>query len=183
MQLMFLEVLQQGAAVTVDDALGYPGGAGGIQNEQRMVEGYPNEGDLGSGIGLEEIGVAYAAADAGDVRRVLQIRHHHGTQKARQACRHLSVLLQAIDALAVVPVAIDAQQQLGLDLPETVEHALHTEVWRSTGPEGTQRGNGQHGHQGFRHIRHETGDPVALADAQRFEALAEARDLGIEFAP
>jgi tryptophanyl-tRNA synthetase len=43
---------------------------------------------------------------------------------------HLGILLQAIDRLAVVPVAIDADQHLRLDLAEAVEHALHAEIRR-----------------------------------------------------
>ncbi|MNO74783.1 hypothetical protein D3C76_657970 [compost metagenome] len=167
----------------MDDALGCSGGAGGIQNEQRMVEGHPNEGDLGSDIGRDKICVAYAATYVRNVRRIFQIRHYNSPKKCRQTCRHFTVLFQAINTFAVVPVAINAQQQLGLDLPKTVEYALHTEVWRGTGPNSAQRCNGQHGNEGFRHVRHETGDPIAFTNAQRFKALTKARNLVKKFAP
>ena len=38
-QLVFLQVLQQRAARAVDDALGHAGGAGGIKNVERVIEG------------------------------------------------------------------------------------------------------------------------------------------------
>ena len=39
MQQVFLDVLQQAAAYAVHDALGFAGGAGRIQDEQRRIKG------------------------------------------------------------------------------------------------------------------------------------------------
>jgi hypothetical protein len=46
-QLVFLEVLQQGAAVTVHDALGNAGGARGEHDEQRVRERQRRKFDVG----------------------------------------------------------------------------------------------------------------------------------------
>jgi hypothetical protein len=46
---------------------------------------------------------------------------------------------QAVDRFAVVPVGVNAEQDLGFDLPETVENALDAEVGRSRRPDRTER--------------------------------------------
>ncbi|MNF71610.1 hypothetical protein D3C84_535630 [compost metagenome] len=126
---MFLEVLQQRAAVTMNDAFGNTGRPGGKQDKQRMIKGHLSECDVGCRVGLDKVGETDSADNVGDIRYVLHIRHDYGTQEARQSSRYFGIFRQAIDAFAVVPIAVYAQQQLGLDLPETVEYSLHTEVW------------------------------------------------------
>jgi hypothetical protein len=56
LQLVFLDVLQQRAAGAMDDALGHTGGARGIHDVERMVEGQLLEADAPLvGMGGEEI--------------------------------------------------------------------------------------------------------------------------------
>ncbi|MNV92965.1 hypothetical protein D3C71_1876060 [compost metagenome] len=43
MQAMFLDVLQQHTTGAMDDALRYAGGAAGVQDVQRVVEGHADE--------------------------------------------------------------------------------------------------------------------------------------------
>ncbi|MNF13309.1 hypothetical protein D3C80_2151050 [compost metagenome] len=50
MQLVLFQVLQQGAAYAVDYALGSAGGAGRIEDVERVVEGHGLEGKLGPGL-------------------------------------------------------------------------------------------------------------------------------------
>jgi hypothetical protein len=89
---------------------------------------------------LAEIGIA------------IQVGHDHRLQQRGHFADDLGVLRQAIDRFAVVPVAIDANQHLGLDLAEAIKHALHAEIRRSGGPDGAERSCGQHGDQRFRQI-------------------------------
>ena len=128
-QLVFLEVLQQHAAMAMDDALGHAGGAGGEHDEQRVIEGDPSENrgvfrvDRGQVVPLHRIG------DGAGFRPLGQIGHNHGLHQRRHFGDDLGILFQAVDLLAVVPVAVDADQHFRLDLPEAVEHALHAKVW------------------------------------------------------
>ena len=70
-------------------------------------------------------------------------------------------LLRNVDRLAVVPIAVDGEEQLWLDLPETVEHAALAEVRRAGGEDRAERGGGEHDRDRFRHVRQHRGDAVA----------------------
>ena len=128
MQLLFLEVLQQRAAVAMNNALGHTGGAGGEHDEQRMAERQTLEFDLGRTVGTDKIGIAHAIADVGNLGRIGEVTDDNRLFNRRQLCHGLGIFFQAIDGLAVVPVAIDADKDLRGDLAEAVEYTLHAEI-------------------------------------------------------
>ena len=113
----------------------------------------------------------------------IKIGHNHRPEQRRHAGHHLGIFFQAVDRFAVVPVAIDTDQHLGLDLPEAVEHALHAEIRRGRRPDGSERAHRQHGNQGFRQVGQVAGHPVAGTDAGVDQEPLEARHLGIELGP
>ena len=76
--------------------------------------------------------------------------------------------------LAVVPVAVDGDEQLRLDLAEAVEHALFAEIGRAGRPDRADRGGGEHGGDGLGHVRHHRRDAVALARRHGAEEPAAA---------
>ncbi len=78
-------------------------------------------------------------------------------------------------------IAIGTEEHLGLDLAEAVEHALNPKIGRTGRPGRAQRYRCQHGDNGFRHVRHETGDPVTLSNAQIFKGLRRAGDEVVKF--
>ena len=55
MQLVLFQVLQQGAANAVHDALGFAGGAGGVEDVERVVEGHGLEGELGIMLACQQL--------------------------------------------------------------------------------------------------------------------------------
>ena len=123
----------------------------------------------------------HGVGDLADGRRGIQVGNDDRLQQRRHLRHYLGVLRQAVDRLAVVPVAIDADQHLGLDLAEAVEHALDAEIRRGRRPDGAERGGRQHGDQRFRQVGQVAGDAVALADPGGDQELLEAGDLGVEF--
>ena len=72
---MLLHVLKQGAASPVDDALGHAGGAGGIENVQRMIEGKRLE--LECLVLAQEAVPGLRPGDVSDVGFRIEERHHH----------------------------------------------------------------------------------------------------------
>ena len=63
---------------------------------------------------------------------------------------------------AVVAVAVDRHQHLGLDLGEAVDHAGDAELRGAARPDGADAGRGQHGDHGLGHVGQVGDHPVAL---------------------
>jgi hypothetical protein len=179
-QLLFLEVLQQRAAMAMDDALGHTGGAGGEHDEQRMAERQTLEFDLGRTAGTDKIGIAHTIADVGHLRSIGEVANNHRLFDGRQLRHGLGIFFQAIDGLAVVPVAIDTDEDLRGDLAEAIQHALHAKIGRSRRPDSAQRSGSQHGDDGFRHVRQIAGNTVTLDHTGRLQRLLKARHFSVE---
>ena len=88
MQYVLLDDLQQGAAMTVHDALRDARGAGRIHDEQRVVERHRLEDELGAGLreGLEH----HRIVDCRHVGRSAGKRHHDGPLDAGNGLDDLS---------------------------------------------------------------------------------------------
>ena len=72
MQLVLFQMLQQGAADAVDDALGFAGGAGGVEDVERVVESHRLE--LQASIRLARQQLLPVVAK---LQRVAEQRDHH----------------------------------------------------------------------------------------------------------
>ena len=83
-------------------------------------------------------------------------------------------LLQAIEALAAVGVAVDRQQEPRADLTEPIEDALHAEVRRTGGPDGADGRSAERRDDGFRSIRGNGGDAIAGDDARGAKRVCRA---------
>lgn len=162
-----LQVLQQDAALGLDDRLGQAGGAGGVQHPQRVVEGdllvdrFPVAGDQGVPLqrALGGGGAQQRDVDDGAQRGQFgaQFRHDRG----------------AVVLLAAVAVAVDGEQDDRLDLLETVEDAAGAEVGGAGGPHAADRGGGQQGDDRLRDVGQVAADPVAGADPEGAQFVGE----------
>ena len=66
--MVFLEMLQQRAPGAVDDALGRAGGAGGIEDVERMIERHPDKIDpFGCPVGRQDV---FKKGEPGIIRQV-----------------------------------------------------------------------------------------------------------------
>jgi hypothetical protein len=131
LQLVHLEARQQRAARAVHDALGLAGGAGGEQDVERVVERHLGVFDVARGKSAQPLLQHHRVRNVRYVRPLVEIRRDDDLAHARQLGRDLAHPIERIMALAVVDVAVGAEQHLGLDLPEAVQHAVGSEVRRA----------------------------------------------------
>ena len=66
-----------------------------------------------------------------------------------------------------VSIAADAKERLGPELVETIENAARTEIGRTAGPDGADRGGRKHGDHGLGNVRRVGGDAIATLNAER----------------
>jgi len=120
---MNLEVLEQDAAVAVHDRLGQAGGARAVQDVERMVERHRVEGELAR-LG-EQLG---PARRVGEARRSVQVGDRYDGGQARQRGPDGGQLIGPVDGPFAMPIAVDADQHLGLDLLQAVDDAARAEL-------------------------------------------------------
>ena len=136
---MLLQMLEQRAAGAVHDAFRHAGRARGIQDVERMVEGQPREGDRRRRRRAAMKSASRTAlGSVREIRRVAEIGQHDDALDAGQLRQAFADAGQRIEALAAIAIAVGGEQQLGRDLAEAVEHALHAEIRRAGGPDGAR---------------------------------------------
>ena len=184
LQAMLLEVLEQRAAGAVHDAFRHAGRARREQDVDRVIERQPLEGERLGRERLEERGEARGARQFPRHRLGLaEIVDDDDVPRRRKLVDDRLQLVQKPDRLAVVPIAVDRHEHLGLDLPEAVEHAALAEVGRAGRPDRADRGRRQHQRDRVRTVRQHGGDAVADADAGRAQCLLHPRDQRVQFGP
>ena len=111
LELMLLEMLQQGAARAVHDAFGNAGRAGGIENIDRMIEGQALIDDRPGRGGLE---IVFERNRARQLfrhrRRVAEIGHDHDRLRGGELRHDRLELVGDANGLAVVPVAVGGDE-------------------------------------------------------------------------
>ena len=182
-EAVLLEVLEEGPAGAVDDALRGAGGARRVHDVERVVEGDRLEFDRAGGVGEGQLVPGDRARHGPEVRRPAKVRHDDGPLDARDAGEDVADPPERVDGGSVVAVAVRADEDLRLDLPEAVEHPLHPEVGRARGPHRPEAGRGEHRDDRLGEVREVARDPVAGADPGRPEPLRGARDVVVELAP
>ena len=179
-QAMLLQVLEQGAAVTVDDALGRSGGAGGVHHEERMVEGQRLEGDRGRSKIRDEVLPEHGARRRSELRRRGRVGDDHDPLDGGDPVDDLREPGQGVVALAVEEVAVHAEEHAGRDLTEAVHDALHPEVRRARGPQRADGCAREHGDEGLGQVGKVPRHPVSRPDAGGAKRLREHRDPIVE---
>lgn len=89
----------------------------------------------------------------------------------------------AVVLLAAVAVAVDGEEDDGLDLLEAVQDAAGAEIGGAGGPHAADGGGGEERHDGLRDVGQVAADPVARLYAEGAEFGGEGADLAAELAP
>src|SRR5919112_1796305 len=96
-----------------------------------------------------------------DLWRSMQVGNDDDPLDLGYAFPYFADSCQRINLLAGIPIAVGAEEDLGLDLAEAVEHSVGAEVGRAGGPDRPQGGRGQHGDHRLGQVRHEARHPIA----------------------
>ncbi len=114
--------------MTVHDRLRKPRRAGAVEHPERVIGRNLLEDERGSRSSLAQLLPGQRSADARTSVLRVEIREHDGVLDRRQLREQLLHDSGAVEVLAAVPVAVDREQHLRLDLGEAVDHAPGTEV-------------------------------------------------------
>ncbi len=179
MEHELLQVLDEGAAGTVHDALGHAGRPRAIEDVERMVEGEMLELErrrIGDPKSVPPHGLAQSRK-----RRSFAVGgdHHHPLDRGN-ATQHLADLRKQLETLAAITVGVGREEDLGLDLPESVDHAAHPEIGRGGGPDRPETRGRQHRDHGLGNVRHVAGHPIPRSHPGGPECRSEARNLAME---
>ena len=156
------QVLEQDAAVAVDDRLRQPGGARGEQHVERVVERDLVEGQL-PGLG-EQLVPRHRVG-----HRVRPVVQPDDVPDARQPLADRGQLVALVDLLGAVPVRRDGEQHGRLELAEPVDDAAGAELRCARRPHGAQARGGQEHHDRLRDVRQVPDDPVAPPHAEALQ--------------
>ena len=166
-QPRLLQVLEQDAALPLDDRLRQPRGAGRVEHPERVVEGQALEAELG-GLGEQLVPAA---------------RHQHRVLDRRDRGHDLGHTLAAVEVAPAVAVALGGDQDLRLDLLEAVDDGGRSELGRAARPDGADARAGQERHDGLGHVRHVRRHAVAALHPESAQPGGAARHLIRELVP
>lgn len=170
-------VVNQQAGGAVHDALGFAGGAGGVEDVNRVIRVDWGKGRCLTFSGFQGIvpGGDHLAGDRGFIWQLRYADHHF---QGRQASDQFGKVVLAGKHLSAIAVAIHHDQRGGFDLAEAVVDGTNAEVRRRGAPDGAQAGGGEHAHKGFVAVGDHASHAVALLDAfaaqEGFRAPASA---------
>ena len=173
-QVVLLEVLEQDPALRVHDRLRQAGGARGVEDPHRVVEGHALERELLVGGRERLVPVAPVPVEVAERHRALERGH---------LALHALDQLAAVMVLAAVAVAVDRQQHLRLDLREAVDDRARPEVRRAARPDRAEARGGEEGGDRLGDVRHVGDDAVAALDAHRLQAGGDAGGLLAQLVP
>ena len=114
---------------------------------------------------------------------VTEIGHDQRRFDARDLRDDFGDLVANRERLGAIIIAVAGDQDLGLDLPEPVENALHAEIGRSARPDRPERRGREQPNDRLGLIGHKRRDPVALANALSAQKLLGPADRRMEFRP
>ena len=153
----------------VDDRLRQARGAGGEQRPQRMIERNLRVLELRRGDGAppeERLPVHGVGQRQGVIVRI-KVRQVDDVLERGQARGDVAQLRAAVEGLAAVAIAVDAEEHLRGQLGEAVERAALAEIRRAARPGRADGGGRQHRGHGLGDVRHPGDHPVAGHHAER----------------
>ena len=176
MERVDLQVLEQDAAVPVDDRLRQPGRARRVEDEERVIERHRLEAQVALVRG--QLVPGHRVVDAGRIGP--EVGEDDGRGEARERRADGGHLGAAVHLALPVSVAVDREEHLRLDLAESVDDGSHAELGRAARPDRPQRSGGEQRDDGLGDVRQVAGDAVATADPEALEPGAHATDLGAQ---
>ncbi len=166
------------AARGVQDALGPAGGAGGVEQEQRLLGG---EGLrlMGVGLGVDDVGPPDVAA-LGPVDVLPGALDHDDARDVGAAGQGLvEDRLEAARGAAAV-AAVRGDHDLGLRVGDPVDERLGGEAAEHHRVRRAEAGAGQHRDHGLGDHRQVDADPVAGLDAERGQGVRGPAHLALQ---
>ncbi|MDT4840183.1 hypothetical protein FQZ97_739960 [compost metagenome] len=170
--------LQRETAMDVDGSLRLAGGAGGVDDHERIIGGHARSGLLVPLARLQQRGPADVIGGTG--ARLVRVMDDHGFQ-GRQLLAGGADQAQDVDPLATPMEAGTGDQRLGGTGAEPGLDRVHAEATEQRHGDGPQVGDGEHGNGRFQPVGHEQADAVATLDAPGFQAGGERHDLPRQF--
>src|SRR6185312_15200741 len=119
---------------------------------ERLVEGKAVEGwsslpraiERGDGTTERPLLPGNRVGNSTDVRPLAKVGNNYNPPNLRNPGSHFAHPGQRVDFLAGIAIAIGAEQNLGLDLAEAIEHPVGAKVRRAGRPDGADAGRGEH---------------------------------------
>jgi hypothetical protein len=168
------------AAVGVDQALGLPGGAGGVEDEERIVALHHLRGADGLRQGqLHELVVPVVAPRLHPDLVGRALDDDHRFHRGGVLDRVVDDLLE-LDDLAVHEAAVGGEDHARLRVLDSLLQRVHAEAAIDHRVDGADLRGRQHGDHDLRDAGHVDGDPVALANAHGLEHVGELADVAVE---
>src|SRR5678815_896742 len=118
-------MLQQGPTMAVDDAFRQSRRAGGVHDEQWMVERDLLIHDRRRRMRVKEGIVANGTTNSGERRLTACVGTNDDSLQGGHGRDDVSYPWERVDLLARIEVSIGAHQHLGRDLPEPVNRTLY----------------------------------------------------------
>src|SRR3990167_9383936 len=157
---MFLEVLEENAARTMDDAFGHSCGARGIENKERVVE--RNLGKINGFNVLKRLNSLIPRLHAflcGE--RFIFIRKHNNLFKIGESFEKGRDPFKAVKPLSFVIIAVRHEEDFGFCLAKAIQNTVYAKVRRAGGPEGAQGRSCQHSNDGLWRVGRIASDMIA----------------------
>ena len=170
--------VQQVAGGGVHDALGFAGGAGGVEDEERIFRVHLFAGAVGGDVGGGQLFLepGVAAFDPVDVFGAGVLDDDAGLDVRAIGQGGVGVGLDR-DALAATQTGVAGDHEFGAGIEGAVTQGLGGEAAEHHAVDGADAGAGQHGDgQGGDHGQVDD-NPVALLDALLLEHVGELGDL------
>ena len=160
-----------------NEALRLARGARRVEDEQRVFRVHPL-GLVAGGLGVDDVVPPHVLGPL--PRRVLAraLDHEHVRDRApdRPGCCSLGARASSTSGLrakvcAAAVAAVGGDDELGLGVVDALAQALGAEAAEDHGVDGADARAGEHRDHGFGDLREVDRDAVALADAQREQAV------------
>src|SRR5580704_2087316 len=124
---------------------------------------------------IDQVGPAPSVFDARQIRLLLQVGDHHDLFDRWQLRKNAPQSLERIEGAPVIQVTIGSEENLRLDLAESIDDALCSEIGRAGRPDRSDAGGGEHGNHRLGHVGNESGNPIARLYPQFFERRRDSR--------